>query len=93
MTRIVPLTIVAGALACFLAAGAAQAAPATAGGILGKLNATADAQTQVEKAGWRKRKWSRRCFRRCMWRTDGRYRFCKHKCRRGGWRHGWRRGW
>lgn len=91
MTRIVPLTVVAGALACFLAAGSAQAAPAAAGGILGKLNATANAQTQVDQVGWRRRH-KRRCFRRCLRRTDGAYRFCRRKCSRGG-RWGWRGRW
>lgn len=94
MTRMVPLTVVAGALACFLAAGAAQAAPAAASGVLGKLTSTAHAATQIEKAGWRERRWKRRhwrrrCFRRCMWRTDGAYRFCKRKCRRHGRHGGW----
>jgi hypothetical protein len=83
MTRIVPLTVVAGALSCFLIAGSAQAAPATTG-ILGKL-ATASNSTQIEKAGWRHRHGHHSCFRRCMWRTDGAYRFCRRKCHRWGW--------
>jgi hypothetical protein len=83
MNRAVPLTVVAGALAVILAAGSAQAAPANTG-ILGKLNATVQSSSQIEKAGWR----SRRCFRRCMRRTDGAYRFCRRKCHRG-WNWGW----
>jgi uncharacterized cupredoxin-like copper-binding protein len=48
MTRMIPLTIAAGALACIVAAGSAQAAPAS-GIAFGKLaNATA-ATASVEK--------------------------------------------
>ncbi len=86
MNRAVPLTIAAGALACVLAAGSAQAAPPNTG-ILGKLTATAQTSSQVEKAGWRRRHY-RRCFRHCMRRTDGAYRFCRRRCHRG-WRWGW----
>ncbi len=81
MNRAIPMTIAAGVLACALAAGSAQAAPAS--GILGKLAATANASTQVEQAGWRGH--HNRCFRRCMWRTDGARRFCWRKCHRWGW--------
>jgi hypothetical protein len=80
MTRIVPLTVVAGALACFLAAGSAQAAPATSG-ILGKLTTTAQSSSQIEKVGWRRRS----CVRRCMWRTGSSYRRCRRICRRRWW--------
>lgn len=79
MTRVIPLSVAAGIVAIALAAGSAQAAPASSG-ILGKLNA--EAQTQVEKAGWRGR---RSCFRRCMHRSGGAYRFCRRKCHR--WWH------
>lgn len=82
MKRIVPLTVVAGALACVLAAGSAQAAPATSG-ILGKLTAAAQSSSQIEQVGWRHRHHG--CFRRCMWRTDGAYRYCRRKCHRRGW--------
>jgi hypothetical protein len=82
MIRAVPLTVAAGVLAVVVAAGAAQATPANTG-ILGKLNATAQSSSQIEKAGWRKR--HHRCFRRCMRRTDGAYRFCRRKCHRWGW--------
>jgi hypothetical protein len=78
MYRAVPLTIAASALACVLAVGSAQAAPANTG-ILGKLTTAAQSSSQVEQAGWRS---NRRCFRRCMRRTDGAYRFCKRKCHR-----------
>lgn len=81
MNRAVPLTVVAGALACVLAAGSVQAAPANAG-ILGKLTATAQSSSQIEKAGWRHR---HSCFRRCMWRTGGARRFCHRRCHRWGW--------
>ena len=84
MIRAVPLTVAAGVLAIVMAAGSAQAAPANTG-ILGKLNATAQSSSQIEQVGWRSK---RRCFRRCMRRTDGAYRFCRRKCNRG-WRWGW----
>ncbi len=80
MNRAVPLTVAAGALAWFIAAGSAQAAPANTG-ILGKLNATAQSSSQVEKTGWRRRH-HHRCFRRCMRRTDGAYWFCRRRCHR-----------
>jgi hypothetical protein len=81
MIRAVPLTVAAGVLAIVMAAGSAQAAPANTG-ILGKLTATAQSSSQIEQVGWRSK---RRCFRRCMRRTDGAYRFCRIKCRRWGW--------
>lgn len=80
MNRALSITIAAGALAFALGAGAAQAAP-SGSGVLGKL--TAHSSSQVELAGWRGHRHS--CFRRCMWRTDGAYRFCKRKCHR--WWH------
>jgi hypothetical protein len=82
MKRIVPLTAVAGALACLLAAGSAQAAPATSG-ILGKLTATTQSSSQIEQVRWRHRHHG--CFRRCMWRTGGAYRYCRRRCHRWGW--------
>jgi hypothetical protein len=88
MNRAVPLTVVAGALACFVAMGSAQAATVNSG-ILSKLNATAQSSSQVEKAGWRHRRHYRRCFRRCMRRTDGAYRHCRRRCHHRGWRWGW----
>lgn len=80
MNRAVPLSIVAGALACFLAAGAAQAAPASSG-VLGKLTANAQTSSQVEEVGWRRRHWRHRCVRRCMWRTGHSYYRCRRICR------------
>ncbi len=63
MSRFLPLaTIAAGALACVMAVGSAQAAPAS-GNILGKLTTASDAASSVEKAGyrhhhrWHHRKW------------------------------------
>jgi hypothetical protein len=82
MIRAVSLTVAAGVLALSFAAGSAQAAGATPG-ILGKLTAT-QSQSLIEKAGWRDHGggWHHRCMRRCMWRTDGAWRFCKRKCGR-----------
>jgi hypothetical protein len=85
MNRAVSMSVAAGALALALAAGSAQAAPAGSG-VLGKLTSAAPAATQVETVGHRRRGWRKRCFRRCMWRSDGAYRHCKRKCRRHrGW--------
>lgn len=53
MTRFLPLAAIAGALACVVAVGSAQAAPAS-GNILGKLTTASDAGSSVEKAGWRR---------------------------------------
>jgi hypothetical protein len=80
MNRALSITLAAGALAFALAAGSAQAAPAGSG-ILGKLTSASSAASQVEKVHSSRRS----CFRRCMWRTDGSYRFCKRKCHRWGW--------
>lgn len=88
MNRLLPLSVAAGALACFVLAGSAQAAPAT-GGALGKLAAQSHNSSQIEKAGWRRRTWRRRCVRRCMWRV-GRPRFCRRSCYRRSWGRGWR---
>jgi len=84
MIRAVPLTIAAGVLACALAAGSVQAAPAGSG-VLGKLTAATPAATQIEKAGWRRRGWRRSCVRRCMWRSGRSYRRCRRICRRHRW--------
>ncbi len=86
MKRLVTLSVVAGALACFVLAGSAQAAPATSG-ILGKLAAETHPASQVEKADWR-RAWRRRCFRHCMWQKD-RPGLCNDYCYRRRW--GWGR--
>ena len=85
MKRLVPLSVVAGVLACFVLAGSAQAAPATSG-ILGKLAAETHTASQVEKADWR-RAWRRRCFRHCMWQKD-RPGLCNDYCYRRRWGRG-----
>ena len=59
MKRLVPLSVVASALACFVLARWAQAAPAT-GGVLGELTAFIPHRVQIEKTGRRRRS----CYRR-----------------------------
>jgi hypothetical protein len=70
MTRFLPLAAVAGALACVVAIGSAQAAPAS-GNILGKLTTASDAGSSVEKAGYRHHRryhhrkwWKKRYYKR-----------------------------
>jgi len=65
MNRFFPLAAVAGALACVVAVGSAQAAPAS-GNILGKLTSASEAGTSVEKAGYRhhRRHWRWRFYKR-----------------------------
>ena len=65
MSRFLPLAAIAGALACVVAVGSAQAAPAS-GNILGKLTTASEAGTSVEKAGYRhhRRHWRWRFFKR-----------------------------
>jgi hypothetical protein len=65
MTRFLPLAAIAGALACVVAVGSAQAAPAS-GNILGKLTTASEAGTSVEKAGYRHhhRWWKKRYYKR-----------------------------
>ncbi|MBC7832381.1 MAG: hypothetical protein H7Y62_10220 [Hyphomicrobium sp.] len=70
MTRFLPLAAVAGALACVVAVGSAQAAPAS-GNILGKLTTVSDAGISVEKAGYRHQRnyhhrkwWKKRYYKR-----------------------------
>ena len=68
MTKLIPLTVVAGALACIVAAGSAQAAPAS-GIALGKLANVTLANASVEQVYWR-RHWRyhhRRHWRRWWW--------------------------
>jgi uncharacterized cupredoxin-like copper-binding protein len=68
MTKLIPLTVVAGALACIVAAGSAQAAPAS-GIALGKLANVTPANASVEQVYWR-RHWRyhhRRHWRRWWW--------------------------
>ena len=64
MNRYFPLAAVAGALACVVAVGSAQAAPAS-GNILGKLTTASEAGTSVEKAGYRhhRRHWRWRFYK------------------------------
>jgi hypothetical protein len=66
MSRFLPLaTIAAGALACVMAVGSAQAAPVS-GNILGKLTTASEAATSVEKAGYRhhRKLWKKRYYKR-----------------------------
>ncbi|KAB2943935.1 MAG: hypothetical protein K8F92_04205 [Hyphomicrobium sp.] len=71
MKKFLPLAAVAGALACVVAVGSAQAAPAS-GNILGKLTTASEAGTSVEKAGYRHHRrwhhhrwwWKKRHYRR-----------------------------
>lgn len=71
MKKFLPLAAVAGALACVVAVGSAQAAPAS-GNILGKLMTASEAGTSVEKAGYRHHRrwhhhrwwWKKRHYRR-----------------------------
>ena len=65
MTKLIPLTVAAGALACIVAAGSAQAAPAS-GIALGKLANVTPAQASVEQVYWR-RYHHRRHWRRWWW--------------------------
>ncbi len=88
MNRLVPLSIVTVALACFVLGGSAQATPA-ASGILNKLSAETHTASQFEKADWR-RAWRRQCFRRCMWRTDEPG-LCSSHCYRHSWGWDWGR--
>jgi hypothetical protein len=77
MTRIVPLTAAAGAIACLLAVGSAQAAPVS-GDILGKLATANQASTVVNQVHWRRHHrwwWWRRHHRRHhhRWRRHHRW--------------------
>jgi uncharacterized cupredoxin-like copper-binding protein len=68
MTKLIPLAVAAGALACIVAAGSAQAAPAS-GIALGKLANVTPANASVEQVYWR-RHWRyhhRRHWRRWWW--------------------------
>jgi len=70
MSRMIPLTVAAGALACIVAAGSAQAAPAS-GITLGKLANVTPATASVEKVYWRHHRYwrwhHRRHWRRWWW--------------------------
>jgi len=77
MKRLIPLTAVAGVLACLVAAGTAQAASGS-GSNLGQLTMAKQAAAAVEQVGWRPhhRWWKKRHYRRD--------RFYRHNPRR--WR-------
>jgi len=66
MTKMIPLAVAAGALACFAAFGSAQAAPAS-GVALGKLTNAAPANASVEQVYWRRHWHHRRHWRRWWW--------------------------
>ena len=64
MTRFLPLAAVAGALACVVAVGSAQAAPAS-GNILGKLANVSEKAPAAEQVHWRRHHrhyWRKRWF-------------------------------
>ena len=65
MKRLLPLTAVASVLACFVALGTAQAAPAS-GSVLGQLTTAKQASVAVEQVGMRRhhRWWKKRYYRR-----------------------------
>jgi hypothetical protein len=63
MTRLIPLTAIAGALACLVAAGTAQAAPAS-GSVLGKFATANQASVAVTQVHWRRHHWWRHHHRR-----------------------------
>lgn len=64
MNRLLPLTAIAGALACVVAVGSAQAAPVT-GNVLGKLATASEAGSTVEKAHYRHH---RKYYRNWWWK-------------------------
>ena len=68
MKKLLPLAVVAGALACFVAAGSAQAAPAS-GGMLGKLSSVAPGTSTVQQAHYyyHRRWWHRRYYHYYRW--------------------------
>ncbi len=68
MTKLIPLTAVAGVLAAFLAVGSAQAAPAS-GSVLGKLTSLNQSAAAVENVHWRRhhRWWWRHHHRHHHW--------------------------
>lgn len=63
MKKYLPLAAVAGALACFVAAGSAQATPAS-GNVLGKLTTVGQSGSTVEKAHYyhHRRYWRHRHY-------------------------------
>ena len=73
MTRIIPLSAVAGVVACVLAAGSAQAAPVSSD-VLGKAAST-NHSSSVEQVHWRRHHhwWRYRYYRHCGWRCHHRW--------------------
>ena len=71
MKRTLPLAAVAGALACFVAVGSAQAAPAS-GNVLGKLTTVGENSSAIEKTHYRHHRkynhhrkwWKKRYYKR-----------------------------
>jgi hypothetical protein len=65
MTRVLPLAAVAGALACLVAVGSAQAAPVSSN-VLGKLTTASESNGVVEKAHYRHHRkwWKKRYYKR-----------------------------
>lgn len=91
MKRFLPLAAVAGALACVVAVGSAQAAPA-AGNVLGKLATVGEAGATVEKTHYRHhRKWHQRKYwkKRYYKRNHHHYKHRHYKHRHYKHRH-WR---
>jgi hypothetical protein len=65
MKKLLPLAAVAGALACVVAVGSAQAAPAS-GNLIGNLATVSESGATVEKAGYRHHRkwWKKRYYKR-----------------------------
>lgn len=79
MKRFMPLAAVAGALACVVAVGSAQAAP-VAGNALGKLATVGEAGATVEKAHYRgHRKWHQRKYWKKRYYKRHKHRHYKHR--------------
>ncbi len=74
MKKLLPLAAVAGALACFVAAGSAQAAPVSSN-VLGKLTSVSDQNSVIEKAGYRHHRkwWKKRYYKRHSYRHHRRH--------------------
>ncbi len=82
MARFVPLAAIAGALACVVAAGSAQAAPASAN-ILGKLTTVSDTSgVAVEKVHFRKKhhhhRWHRKYWKKRYYKSHRHHHHRKH---------------
>jgi len=81
MARFVPLAAIAGALACVVAVGSAQAAPASTN-VLGKLATVSDSSASVEKVHYRKKhhhRWHRKWWKKRYYKSHrGHYHHRKH---------------